>query len=53
MKSLKESILDDIETTMNTGQQDVIIDMLFDKDDSTRQNGIDILYKTVIETNPK
>lgn len=50
MKSLKESILDDIETTMNTGQQDVIIDMLFDKDDSTRQNGIDILYKTVIET---
>jgi hypothetical protein len=53
MKSLKESILDDIEITMNKGQHDVIIDMLFDKDDLTRQNGIDILYKTVIDTNPK
>lgn len=53
MKSLKESILDDIEITMNKGQHDVIIDMLFDKDDATRQNGIDILYKTVIDTNPK
>ena len=27
--------------------------MLFDKDDLTRQNGIDLLYKTVIDTNPK
>lgn len=53
MKSLKESILDDIEITMNKGQHDVIIDMLFDKDDLTRQNGINILYKTVIDTNPK
>ena len=26
---------------------------VFDKDDLTRQNGIDILYKTVIDTNPK
>jgi hypothetical protein len=53
MRTLKESILDDIEITMNKGQHDVIIDMLFDKDDLTRQNGIDILYKTVIDTNPK
>ena len=53
MRTLKESILDDIEITMNKGQQDVIIDMLFDKDDLTRQNGIDVLYKTVIDTNPK
>lgn len=53
MRTLKESILDDIEITMNKGQQDVIIDMLFDKDDLTRQNGIDLLYKTVIDTNPK
>lgn len=53
MRTLKESILNDIEITMNKGQQDVIIDMLFDKDDLTRQNGIDLLYKTVIDTNPK
>lgn len=53
MRTLKESILDDIKITMNKGQQDVIIDMLFDKDDLTRQNGINILYKTVIDTNPK
>ena len=53
MRTLKESILDDIEITMNKGQHDVIIDMLFDKDDLPRQNGIDTLYKIVIENNPK
>lgn len=53
MKTLKESLLDDIETSMNKGQHSVLIDLLFDKDDSTRQSGIEILYKIVIETNPK
>lgn len=53
MKTLYESLLGDIETTMNKGQHDLLIDLLFDKNDSIRQNGIEILYKTVIETNPK
>lgn len=53
MKTLKESLLDDIEVSMNKSQHSVLTDLLFDKDDSTRQSGIEILYKTVIETNPK
>lgn len=53
MITLYESILGDIETTINKGQHDILIDLLFDNDDSTRQSGIEILYKTVIETNPK
>lgn len=53
MKTLKESLLDDIDTTMNKGQYDILIDLLFDKDDSTRQNGITRLYETITEVNPK
>ena len=53
MKTLKESLLDDIEVSMNKGQHSILTDLLFDKDDSTRQSGIEILYKTVIEANPK
>ena len=53
MKSLKESLLSDIDVQLNKGQNDIIIDWLFDKDDLTRQNGIESLYKIVIGTNPK
>lgn len=53
MRTLYESLLDDIDTTMNKGQYDILIDLLFDKDDSTRQNGITRLYETITEANPK
>lgn len=56
MKSLYriyESILDDVEITLNKGPHDFLIDLLFDKDDSTRQTGIETLYKTIKGDNPK
>jgi hypothetical protein len=53
MKTLKESLLDDIDVQMNKGQNDILIEWLFDTDDLTRQNGVETLYKIVIETNPK
>lgn len=37
MKTLKESLLDDIDTTMNTDANVVIIDMLFNKDINKRR----------------
>ena len=53
MRTLYESLLDDIDITMNKEQYDILIDLLFDKDDSTRQNGITILYETITKANPK
>lgn len=53
MRTLYESLLDDIDTTMNKEQYDILIDLLFDKDDSIRQDGITLLYKTITGANPK
>lgn len=53
MKSLKESLLDDIETTMNTGVNAVIIDTLFDKDINKRRKGFEQLLSIVESSHPK
>lgn len=53
MKTLKESLLDDIETTMNNGVNAVIIDTLFDKDINKRRKGFEQLLSIVETSHPK
>ena len=53
MKTLKESLLNDIETTMNRGVNDVIIDMIFDKDINKRRKGFEQLLLKVESYHPK
>lgn len=49
MKTLYESILDDIDVQMNKGQHDVLIDLLFDKDINNRRNSFEQL-KSLVES---
>lgn len=51
--NIYESILDDIETTMANGANDVIIDMLFSKDIYKRRKGFDALLSLVESHHPK
>ena len=53
MKTLKESLLDDIDTTMNSGTNGIIIDMLFDKDLNKRRQGFEQLLSMVESYHPK
>ena len=51
--NIYESILDDIETTMTNGTNDVIIDMIFDKDLNKRRKGFEQLLSLVESYRPK
>ena len=51
--NIYESILDDIETTMNNGTNDIIIDMIFDKDINKRQQGFEQLQLLIKSYHPK
>ena len=57
MKNLKdiliESILDDIDTSMTNGVNDVIIDIIFDKDLNKRRQGFEQLRLLVESYRPK
>jgi hypothetical protein len=54
MITLKESLLDDIETTMSNSVKDVaIIDMIFDKDINRRRKGFEELRLLVESYRPK
>lgn len=53
MKTLYESILGDIETSMNNGVNDVIIDMIFDKDLNKRRQCFEQLLSNVESYHPK
>lgn len=53
MKTLKESLLDNIETTMDNGANDVIIDMIFDKDLNKRRQCFEQLLMKVESYHPK
>lgn len=53
MKTLKESLLDDIDTTMNSGTNGIIVDMLFDKDLNKRRQGFEQLLSKVESYRPK
>lgn len=51
--NIYESILDDIETTMDNGTNDVIIDMIFNKDLNKRRQGFEQLLSMVESYRPK
>lgn len=53
MKTLKESLLDNIDTTMNSGTNGIIIDMLFDKDLNKRRQYFEQLLSKVESYHPK
>lgn len=56
MKSLYniyESILDDIETSMNSGVNNIIIDMIFNKDINKKRQGFKQLLSLVESYHPK
>lgn len=53
MKTLYESLLDDIDTTMNNDTNGIIIDMLFDKDLNKRQQCFEQLLSMVESYRPK
>lgn len=48
-----ESILDDVETAMDNGTNDIIIDMIFNKDLNKRRQGFDQLRLLVESYHPK
>lgn len=51
--NIYESILDDIETTMNNGANNIIIDMLFNKDLNKKRQGLEQLRQLVESYHPK
>ena len=51
--NIYESILDDIETTMNNGVNNIIIDMIFNKDLNKRRKGFEQLLSMVESYRPK
>ena len=53
MRTLYESLLDDIDTTMNSGTNGIIIDMLFDKDLNKRRQCFEQLLSMVESYHPK